>query len=419
MGKRNKKKDTENSDVASSTSTSTYAELAGGVDDDESDNRSPLELFLEGMYEKRATTREKALSGIAEVLQTYSNCDEVEQNQETLSTLFANSIRRGGAKEQETAAWCLGLLVINLGCGDESFRILEERGDLLRKAASGGKSAACRAAALTSLALMVFVAADSAREASDAMAFLETHMSAGSPKGASPQVAAAAVRAWSLLLTTLPRDLVTAGGYGEARLAVLAPLLHSDSIELREAAGEAVSVLFDARQAPAGEDAPSDEAESPAAAAFEEQLEDVRQRMEELAKNMGDAQRRSKRERLSQKTAFRDALGVLDGRGISEIKHKLRHGDFLYVNTVPGQVQLNAFRQVLAGGFQDHLQNNPLLHDVFEFEPRTERPERMTKKEQRMLRSPNSYAARERQRQRGAQRSSAAQDHQALLGEAW
>ena len=45
--------------------------------------------------------------------------------------------------------------------------------------------------------------------------------------------------------------------------------------------------------------------------------------MGELAKNLGDSQRRSKKDRSTQKTAFRDVLGVLDGQGVSEVKVKV------------------------------------------------------------------------------------------------
>ena len=62
-----------------------------------------------GVWNHRAATREKALGGMVELLQNYStSCLEVEERQETVSTLLANCIRRGGATEQERAAYSLG-----------------------------------------------------------------------------------------------------------------------------------------------------------------------------------------------------------------------------------------------------------------------------------------------------------------------
>ena len=72
---------------------------------------------------------------------------------------------------------------------------------------------------------------------------------------------------------------------------------------------------------------------------------------------------------------------------VAPIKIKLRHGDTLIVDTLVGTVQLNALRRFLAEGFQIHLQQNPLLHQIFNFEPREERAERLTPLEKKLYRS--------------------------------
>lgn len=74
-----------------------------------------------------------------------------------------------------------------------------------------------------------------------------------------------------------------------------------------------------------------------------------------------------------------------DGAG-APTKIKLRHGDTLIVNTLVGTVQLNALRRFLAEGFQIHLQQNPLLHQIFNFQPREERAERLTALEKKLYR---------------------------------
>ena len=60
------------------------------------------------------------------------------------------------------------------------------------------------------------------------------------------------------------------------------------------------------------------------------------------------------------------------------------------VSTLAGNVQLNAFREFLGDGFQTHLLQNSLLHEVFNFRPRQDAPQRMTAREKRMYRSPAS-----------------------------
>jgi len=408
-----------------SASTSTFADLAAGVDVDEIDDRSALEIVIDALYEKRAATREKALGGMIELLQVYDNCLEVEERQDTVSTLLTNCIRRGGATEQERAVQALGLVYAMLGCCDDSHKIFQERVDILQKVCRSGKSADCRIAGVNALCAGSFITTKDHRETMEVMEFLESIFSSDAEAKKCPDAGtrAAAVRGWALLLTTIPQELVKRQGYRETRLAALSNLLQDNSVELREAAGEGISVLFDAGQDPMSEDANNDRQGATEAAesedAFSVQLEVVRERMTELAKNLGDTSRRSKKDRSAQKTTFRDVLGVLDGQGVSEVKLKLRHGDTLHADSVCTVAQLNFFRRFLAGGFQDHLQHNPLLHEVFDFQPMHEPGERLSKTERRMFKSPNSAASRARQKHRGAERASAALNRHALLGDAW
>ena len=78
-------------------------------------------------------------------------------------------------------------------------------------------------------------------------------------------------------------------------------------------------------------------------------------------------------------------LSQQDG-AVALTKIKLRHGDTLIVDTLVGTVQLNALRRFLSEGFQVHLQQNPLLHQIFNFEPREDRPERLTPLEKKLYR---------------------------------
>lgn len=54
---------------------------------------------------------------------------------------------------------------------------------------------------------------------------------------------------------------------------------------------------------------------------------------------------------------------VQDGQ-VAETRIKLRAGDTVVIDTVAGNVQLNALRRFLNEGFQAHLQTNELLHQV-------------------------------------------------------
>lgn len=87
----------------------------------------------------------------------------------------------------------------------------------------------------------------------------------------------------------------------------------------------------------------------------------------------------------------------------------------LKVDTLIGTVRLNAFRRFLAEGFQTHVQSNPLLHQVFNFRPRQERPDKLTPWEKRMYRSPASAESKARTQDRRKDREVMAAYKSSLL----
>ncbi|DBA82393.1 TPA: hypothetical protein ACH3X2_000645 [Trebouxia sp. C0005] len=149
-------------------------------------------------------------------------------------------------------------------------------------------------------------------------------------------------------------------------------------------------------------------------------LDDVVSHMKELATNRGDKHRRSRRDRASTRSTFRDLCNIVEQDGtVAQTKVKLRHGDTLVINTLVGTVQLNALRRFLAEGFQTHLQQNPLLHQIFDFEPREERAERLTPLEKKMYRSPASAESKSRTQQRNHDRAATKAYKGAMISEEW
>ena len=99
---------------------------------------------------------------------------------------------------------------------------------------------------------------------------------------------------------------------------------------------------------------------------------------------------------------------ALQSQSTPTTKVRLRHGDVLIVDTLPATIQLNAFRNLLADGFQAHLQHNALLHQIFNFQPREEPAERLTPEEKRLFRSPASAQSKSRTQQRKSDRAASA-----------
>jgi hypothetical protein len=94
---------------------------------------------------------------------------------------------------------------------------------------------------------------------------------------------------------------------------------------------------------------------------------------------------------------------------------RLQHGDTLVVSTLEGNLQLNSLRKFLAGGFQQHLQHNALLHGVFGFSPLQERGQKLSALEKRAAKGQNSAAVKGRSRDRDWERSAKSQ----ARGGAW
>ncbi len=203
-----------------------------------------------------------------------------------------------------------------------------------------------------------------------------------------------------MLLTTVPVWKL-GSNFVDDLLKTLGALLHNDDVEVRAAAGEAITVLYDTcdlstlpESTPlAGEE---DETEEGGAERVgTDRLEDIVNRMSLLAKNRGDDTRRSKKDRVVLRSTFRELAAIMEGGDAPEQKVKLRHGDVLIIDTLVGNVQLNAIRAFLADGFQVHLMSNPLLHNVFGFKPTQEAPEKMSSREKRSI---NTAEGKERSR---------------------
>ncbi|KAL6748877.1 hypothetical protein V8C86DRAFT_2866213 [Haematococcus lacustris] len=134
----------------------------------------------------------------------------------------------------------------------------------------------------------------------------------------------------------------------------------------------------------------------------------ILQRMRHLARSAGPQEqglRKSRRERSSLKAAFRAILKAVETGKPPVTKVGLQAGDVLVVDSLAGHTQLAFFRRVLAGGFQAHLQHNPVLHTLFGFTPATSQPARLSALEKRLLKSPNSAGSRQRTHERRAARA--------------
>lgn len=350
-------------------------------------------MAIESLYEKRSSTREAALSNLIKLMTTEYQYEECMFKEETLTRLFITSFRKGGTKEAALAARALGLHTVTLGPGIESEKILEEASNVFSPGRLTGKSSDVKIAAIEALSMIYFVASDDALAALNLMNELSTVYA---KEIKAPDVQTAAIKSWTFLFTTMSADQLEVA-FIEKQLKMLSALLYNVDVNVRTAAGEAIAAIWnecDVQSLPASQDIEAED-EHNEKALIAQNIEDIVSRMQELAVNRGDETRRSKKDRVSLKSAFRDLVDIMDGGRPPEQRLKLNYGDVLTVSSLEGIIQLNFFRTFLAEGLQVHLQKNELLHQIFEFSPRQEPPETLSKREKRVrtsLGKARSYA---------------------------
>lgn len=253
MGRR--KSSTAGSEVGSDTSSleapgsrtsgGRKGRRGGGDPDFEEDllEVDPFEVAVEQLYEKRATTRESALSTIVSLLSQF-RYDDCAFREDTLTQLFLSSVRRGKEVEACLAAKALGLHVATLGASSASEAIYQEAERVLEPLILTGKSSAMRAAGAEALAVLCFVGSEGTAETLHTMATLWRVVLGGWKKAAVAPAVLSALRSWAFLLSTVPASRLDAH-FVETHLGLLAQLLNGSDVDVRSAAGEAIALLWE------------------------------------------------------------------------------------------------------------------------------------------------------------------------------
>ncbi|PNH11802.1 hypothetical protein TSOC_001291, partial [Tetrabaena socialis] len=118
------------------------------------------ERQLDALFEKRASTREKALASVIVMLRVEFRYEEAVQHNETLVARCLLGLKRGGPIESSRSSQLLGLHILTLGTGNESlFQSLRPELERAALGSNQGKGPEVQAAAVDSLALAAFVLA--------------------------------------------------------------------------------------------------------------------------------------------------------------------------------------------------------------------------------------------------------------------
>ncbi|XP_052201495.1 uncharacterized protein LOC127807571 [Diospyros lotus] len=420
MGKRSSQRrnpamfDTDDTDSLSSASSSRSDNMpVSGTEEVQLDNESFLDQCLDSLYEKRASTREKALAAIIEAFNSNLQHDFVEKKFVTLLHQCLNSIKRGSAKETSLAAHAIGLLALTAGPGDKTREILEESVTPISQALKSGSDTSKISSLLECLAVITFIGGNEPEETEKSMQMMWQVVH---PKMVSNVVATkptigiitAMVSAWSFLLTTMDGWTFDPKMWQEL-ISYFSILLDKEDRSVRIAAGEALALIFDIGNLDKFSGDAKDASNGSTSREFTH-IQGLRGKVLNQVRNLSTeagGKGSTKKDLNSQRSTFRDILEFLEYGHPPESSTKIG-GESLNATSWSQLIQLDFFRHFLGAGFVKHMQENEFLHDVFGFTPKRKQlsgnDHRMSICDKRLYKSPNSVANKARTQFRNKQR---------------
>lgn len=409
--------DTDDTDSVSSSSTSRSEMIVSGAEEVQVDKETLLDQCVDALYEKRGSTREKALASIIDVFNSDIQHEFIEKKFATLLQQCLNSIKRGSSKEITLASHVLGILALTAGPGDKAHEMLEESVSPITEALKSRSEASKISSLLECLAIVTFVGGEEPEETEKSMQLMwqVIHPKIG-PNVAtakpSPPMITAMVSAWSFLLTTVGGLALNPKNW-QGSISYFSTLLDKDDRAVRIAAGEALALVFEVGslekfsvEDKGSSDSSTDEANKSKNIFHIQGLRaKVLNQVRSLSVEAG-GKGSAKKDLNSQRNTFREILEFLEEGYPPESSMKVG-GDSLTTSTWLQLIQLNFLKHFLGGGFVKHMQENEFLHDVFGFTPKKKLlsvEHRISGTEKRLYKSPNSVANKARTQFRNKQR---------------
>ena len=365
---------------------------------------NPLEYITEALYEKRTATRESALEGLIQYLRSSYRLEECESWKETLCQRLLGSLKKGKAKEVQLASTAVALIVVTLGADAWTETTVLEFLPLLKQKMTSGASAGAKVAAIRALGVLCFVGSEDSTVLQECIEKVQKLFTASSSDVRS--------EAYTILALLMSISIPIGNKIVDYMLLYVehfTKALGDESLEVRTAAGNALVVVNEIFGDMLDNNDEENGGGSGGGGGGRNLDEEIVEKMNQLAtsswSNEGVNTRMNKKDKANQRRAFRDLVDAMDGKSPNskDSKIKLKHGDVLVLDTQSLKVTASVFKSLLAQGFQVHLQNNYLLHQIFNFQPRQEKIH-LSQLEKKMMFSPNSAAKKSATKERNRDR---------------
>ncbi|WVZ57347.1 hypothetical protein U9M48_007741 [Paspalum notatum var. saurae] len=358
-----------------------------------------LDNYIDALYEKRGSTREKALGALVDAFESFMLLGLVENKYVTLLSQFTNSVKKGSTKEVCVACRAIGLLAITLGAGSSSHEIMDESHPQLFRVLQTWPDATKMISAVDCLAVVTFVGATDLAETQLSLKAIwdVIHPKSGSNVGIvrkpKPPLLAAAISAWAFLLTTTGSSRRSTDPWKEP-ITFLCSLLEAEDRAVRIAAGEALALCFELKllDVSSSEEADAD-SEARKTSGSKNQLflnmQALKAKISGLVYNLSmeaGGRGADKKNLNDQRDLFQRISDFIKSGECPEesLRISAKNG-ILRVTSWRESIQLNYLRRFLGRGFLKHAQDNDLLHDIFDI--KIDRTENMSNTEKKIFRS--------------------------------
>ncbi|XP_067929360.1 interferon-related developmental regulator 2-like [Watersipora subatra] len=338
--------------------------FADAVVDDGADDLSAQVSFeeklgeaIEGILEKSLKARVNSIKSVCSAMRKRILTDFLVDRYVTLTDALERSLKKGKGDEQANAATGLMLLSIQLGLTDEgeaAFHSFQPTLQALMLDPSASFPA--RAQCAEALGLCGFIAANDLEVIADLMSklesvFVKSYLKGDkTPPSLSPQTCnlhRAAIEAWNLLLSISTPNSVKP--LVDRHLHKLPELLESPDLDVRIAAGESISLLYElAREQ-------DEDFEGP-------QMNELCEKLRQMSTDNNKHQH--KKNRKQQRSSFRDILNSVESGEFAEYDCKVG-SESIYIDTWARKRQYDSLCSNLESGMNTHLRDNVLLRDIF------------------------------------------------------
>eukprot|EP01102_Stenamoeba_stenopodia_P008487 TRINITY_DN2441_c0_g6_i1.p1 TRINITY_DN2441_c0_g6~~TRINITY_DN2441_c0_g6_i1.p1 ORF type:complete len:445 (+),score=138.50 TRINITY_DN2441_c0_g6_i1:296-1630(+) len=348
-----------------------------------------LKENLELLSEKRYTTREGAIAELNNLLASKYCLEFVEANRDTLVDAAIRGLMRGSPKEQQLSARLLSLVAVTLG--ESQDHLYATIAPTLREIIKSGTEATVQAEAVNTIGAVCFVSTTDPSHPHELILFLQEFFDQ------DVKFQKNVLNAWSMMMLMVSEEEVQ-HTYFPDNAEKIASLLKNSSLDVKQAAGEAIALLLEIIR----------DAEEEAGEEFDinnYDYFDVNETLE-LLEDLSRENNRfvSKKELSAQRNTFKDIYAAVQNGTVPSTTLVFQHQKVSFTSWADVK-KLELFRDILGTGLQHHFVNNELLHEVFGVSINPEQAKvSLSALEKRSLMSPSSAASKARSRLEGKTR---------------